>query len=75
MDLLPVRGAEAGRAIPVLLLHVQRNNRVRPVEQVRNDIADSLPGPGWGIEEDMFRSAEAEHFSVFAAEQQSVLGS
>jgi hypothetical protein len=69
MDLLAVGGAKAGGTIPVLFLDVEGNDRIRPIEQVWNDTADTLPGAGWGLEEDVFRSAEAEHCAVFSAEQ------
>ena len=37
--------------------------------------ADALAGAGWGVDQDVFRSAEAEQFAVLAAEQHALLGS
>jgi len=74
MDLLTVGRPKSCGAIPILLLDVENNDGIRPIEQVRNDIADALAGAGRCIDQDVFGASETQQRTVLASEQDAFSG-
>src|SRR3954468_1967270 len=74
MNFLSMGRAKSRRAIPVLFLDVENNHRIWPIQQIGNDIADALAGPGRCIDQDVFGASEAQHRTVLASEQDAFSG-
>ena len=67
--LAKVRHPKARCRRPILLLHIEDDNRIRPLEKVRDHDADALAGAGGCFEQDMLGSPKAHELAIDAAEE------
>src|SRR3546814_7432418 len=56
-----------GAGTPILPLHIEHDDRIRPGQQIGDDNTDALPGARRRFEQDMLVSAEDEETPCFAS--------
>src|SRR3546814_14998677 len=56
-----------GAGTPILPLHIENDDRIRPGQQIGDDNTDALPGARRRFAQDMLDSGEAEETPCFAS--------